>query len=655
MKSSFYVTTPIYYVNAQPHMGHAYTTILADVMTLFHKADGKDTFFQTGTDEHGEKIATAAAKKNMTPQEFTDDVSQTFRQLWETFKIEPSNFIRTTDAEHKAVVSAILNKVHDSGDIYFDHYDGLYCVGCERYMTEKELVDGKCPDHDKEPEKRSESNWFFKMEKYRDWLRQYILDNPEFIQPEGFRKETLSLLEKPIGDLSISRPKERVPWGIPIPWDENHVTYVWFDALINYVSGLGYPDGEKFKKYWPVSHHLIAKDILKPHCVFWPCMLKAAGIDPYHRIKIHGYWLTDEGKMSKSRGNVIKPLDLADKYGLDAFRYFLMRDITFGRDAVFSELALAERVNADLANDLGNLLHRTIGMVTRYHDGVLRGPSKLTEDDIKLKEQTLALADTVRKEFTAVRFSQGLETVLEVVRATNKYIDSQEPWKLAKSEESAERLATVLYNCAEVLRITSVLFSAIMPWKMVELRRQLGLPEKEAVIEDATKWGEIPKDTKLVPGEPLFPRIDIKALKAELGGGDDDAKKKEQKAKKQKKKKEKKKAPETPAEITFDDFWRVKLLVVQIKECTKVEGADKLLHIVCDAGTEGEATVVAGLAPFYSPDELVGKRALWVANLAPRKMRGVVSNGMLLAADTPEGGVRLVEPAPEAAIGSRAH
>ncbi len=652
MKSSFYVTTPIYYVNAQPHMGHAYTTILADVLTRFHQADGKETYFQTGTDEHGEKIATAASKRSMTPQEFTDDVSNTFHELWKKLKIEPSNFIRTTDKAHKEVVSAILTKVHEQGDIYFDHYDGLYCVGCERYVTDKELVDGKCPDHDKEPEKRSESNWFFKMEKYRDWLRQYILDNPEFIQPEGFRKETLALLEKPIGDLSISRPKERVPWGIPIPWDENHVTYVWFDALINYVSGIGYPDGELFAKYWPVSHHLIAKDILKPHCVFWPCMLKAAGIEPYHRIKIHGYWLTDEGKMSKSRGNVIKPLDLADKYGLDAFRYFLMRDITFGRDAVFSELALAERVNADLANDLGNLLHRTIGMVTRYHDGVLKGASEYTEADEKLKMQALALADVVRNEYSAVKFSHGLEAVLEVVRATNKYIDSSEPWKLAKTEGADQRLATVLYNCAEVLRITSVLFEAIMPWKMAELRRQLGLDEQKAEMTDATQWGLIPNKTKLLPGDPLFPRIDIKALKAELGDGEE---KQEKKEKKKKKKKEKKQAPETPAEITFNDFWRVKLVVVQIKECTKVEGADKLLQIKCDAGPEGEPIVLAGLAPFYAPEELVGKRALWVANLAPRKMRGLMSQGMLLAADTPEGGVRLVQPSTEAAVGSRAH
>jgi len=655
VSEAFYVTTPIYYVNANPHLGHAYTTILADVLTRFHRADGRKAFFQTGTDEHGEKIAVAAAAKGMTPQAFTDEVSGTFRELWKRLQIEPSNFVRTTDEAHKTVVRAILTKVHEAGDIYFDHYDGLYCLGCERYMTDKDLVDGKCPDHDREPEKRSESNWFFRMEKYREWLRQYVLDNPDFVQPEGFRKETLALLEQPIGDLSISRPKERVPWGIPIPWDEGHVTYVWFDALINYVSGLGWPDGENFATYWPVSTHLIAKDILKPHCIFWPCMLKAAGIDPYHHIRVHGYWLTDEGKMSKSRGNVVKPLDLVDTYGNDAFRYFLMRDITFGRDATFSELALAERVNADLANDLGNLLHRTIGMVGRYHDGVIKGDPAPTADDEPLRAAAVAVAPTFRDAVSTVRCSQGIEAVLEVVRATNKYIDSSEPWRLAKDSSGDGRLQSVLYTCVEVLRITSTLLDCVMPWKMAELRRQLGLPGGPVALSDAERWGLIEAGTRMVPGEPLFPRIDLHVLRTTLAG--DQAPKGGAKPEKKKTEKKPKKSsePETPAEIAFEDFWKVKLVVVAITACETVEGADKLLRISCDAGTEGTPTVVAGLAPYYRPDELVGRRALWVANLAPRTMRGVVSQGMLLAADLTDGGVRLVQPAVEAAPGTRIH
>ena len=516
MSDTFYVTTPIYYVNSEPHLGHAYTTILGDVLTRFHHLRGLDARFQTGTDEHGEKIAQAARARGMTPQAFVDEVSGKFRSLWEKLGLEPTSFIRTTDEAHRAVVRRILEGVHASGDIYFDHYDGLYCVGCERYVTEKELVDGKCPDHDREPEKRSESNWFFRMEKYRPWLRQYILDHPDYIQPEGFRRETLALLEEPIGDLSISRPKERVPWGIPIPWDTNHVTYVWFDALINYISGLGWPDGPDFARFWPASTHLIAKDILKPHCVFWPCMLKAAGIEPYQAIRIHGYWLTDQGKMSKSRGNVVKPLDLADTYGLDAFRYFLMRDITFGRDATFSELALAERVNSDLANDLGNLLNRTLGMVERYHGGVVHGLGELAPADIELRDRVLGLAGPVAEAFAALRFSQGVESVLEVVRAANRYIDSSEPWRLAKVGDDA-RLRTVLACCAELLRVVSVLLQPVMPWKMVELRRQLGLdPAAPITWADASVFESIPAETSIAKGEPLFPRVDLKALRATL-------------------------------------------------------------------------------------------------------------------------------------------
>ena len=650
---TFYVTTPIYYVNASPHLGHAYTTILADVLTRYHRALGHDSKFQTGTDEHGEKIAIAASKEGISSQEFVDKVSATFSNLWKKLRIEPDNFVRTSDKEHKKVVQEVLNKVHDSGDIYFDHYDGYYCVGCERYMTEKELHDGKCPDHDTEVEKRSESNWFFKMEKYRPWLRQFILDNPDFIQPEGFRNETLAMLENPIGDLSISRPKERVPWGIEIPWDTNHVTYVWFDALLNYISGIGYPDGSEFSRYWKESVHLIAKDILKPHCVFWPCMLKAAGIDPYKAIKVHGYWLTDEGKMSKSRGNVVKPLDLVGKYGNDAFRYFLMRGITFGRDATFSEEGLAKRINSDLANDLGNLLHRTTGMIGRYHDGVILGEGEITEAEKEMKDKSLALGETVSTLFNEIKISDGIEAVLELVRATNRYIDHSEPWKLVKSEESAERLKSVMYTCCEVLRISSILLDPVMPWKMAELRKHLGIQSTGTTYSDALVWGAIPGGTKLQTGEPLFPRIDLKALEAQFGS--EKKNEKEQNAPAKQKKKEKKKpAPlETPDEISFEDFWKVKLVVVKIKTCEKVEGADKLLMITLDNGEEGGATVLAGLAPYYAPEELVGKRALWVANLAPRKMRGHMSQGMLLASDIDGTGVKVIEPPEGAKPGTR--
>ena len=636
VNDTFYVTTPIYYVNSDPHLGHAYTTILADVLSRFHRLAGKDSRMQTGTDEHGEKIARAAREQGMSPQDFVDQVSAKFVSLWKKLDIEPSVFLRTTDDAHRAVVRRILENVHDRGDIYFDHYDGLYCVGCERYVTDKELVDGKCADHDREPEKRSESNWFFRMEKYRGWLKQHIEEHPDFIQPEGFRRETLSLLDEPIGDLSISRPKERVPWGIPIPWDTNHVTYVWFDALINYVSGLGWPDSDAFATYWPSSTHLIAKDILKPHCIFWPCMLKAAGIEPYQNIRIHGYWLMDQGKMSKSRGNVVKPLDLVDSYGIDPFRYFLMRDMTFGRDATFSELALVERMNADLANDLGNLLNRTLGMIGRYHEGLIRGAGDLQEEDEAFRERVVSLVDPVQESFSVLRFSVGIESIMELVRATNRYIDSTEPWRLAKEGNHA-RLETVLSWCAESLRVVSILLEPIMPHKMVELRQQLGMTDPGDVrLADARQFPAIAPGARVSKAKPIFPRVDVATLRTTLVESVES------------------KPDDTSApEVSYDDFMRIHVVTARVVECAKVPKADKLLRCVLDAGELGKPVVIAGLASWYEPDQLVGKMVLWLSNLAPKKIRGVLSRGMILAVDCPDGTARIIDAPDGACPGMR--
>ena len=406
MSAPFYVTTPIYYVNARPHLGHAYTTICADVINRYHQMVTDETFFLTGTDEHGDKIMRAARKENISPRAYVDKISSLFRALWPQLNISNDFFIRTTDPAHMAVVKSILQKIYDQGDIYFSEYEGKYCFGCERFYTERELVDGKCPDHETAPETVKESNYFFKMSKYQQWLIDHIDQNPDFIRPERYRNEVLAFLREPLDDLCISRPKSRIKWGINLPFDKDYVTYVWFDALINYVSALGYPDGANFKKFWPVAQHIVAKDILKPHGIYWPIMLKAAGLPIYRHLNVHGYWNVEQSKMSKSLGNVIEPLELKNVYGLDAFRFFLMRDMVFGLDSSFNEEALVQRINADLANDLGNLFSRVVTMVHKYFKGVVPVVDPAIENDPALAlsgDAAQAIAD-YRKAMEKIRF-----------------------------------------------------------------------------------------------------------------------------------------------------------------------------------------------------------------------------------------------------------
>ena len=615
----YYATTPIFYVNAEPHIGHAYTTTLVDVVTRFHRLKGDDTYFLTGTDEHGEKIQKAADAAGLSPQAYTDQVAGRFRETWDDLNIRYDEFIRTTEERHKKVVHEILQRVYDNGDIIFGEYGGLYCVGCERYYTDKELVDGKCPQHDTKPEYRSEENYFFRMEKYRPWLREYIETNPDFIRPERYRNEVLGILREPIGDLSISRPRSRVPWGIPLPWDDNHVTYVWFDALINYYSALS--SRGLTERYWPHVEHFIAKDILKPHGVFWPTMLKSAGLPIYQHLNVHGYWLTDQGKMSKSKGNVIKPLALKDKYGNDAFRYYLLRDMSFGLDATFSEIGLAERINADLANDLGNLLNRTLGMLQKYRAGTIPESGTLEPIDQDLKNAFTSLPAVLVDLFDKLQFDRAIERVLEAVRKANKYIADTQPWVLAKNETDAKRLDTVLYTCVEALRCASILLEPIIPQKAVELRQQLGIEQVPFDLSSAAQWDLTPAETQTNPGDPLFPRIDMEALQGEI------------------------QTKETPlehkAEITIDDFAKNEFRVAEVLSVEPHPKADKLLVLQVKVGPE-QRQIVSGIRQWYKPEDLVGKKVVIVANLKAVKLRGVESQGMILAAEDASGNLSVL-------------
>jgi methionyl-tRNA synthetase len=609
-RGTYYATTPIFYVNAEPHMGHAYTTILVDVVTRFHRQRGDDTYFLTGTDEHGEKVQKAAEAHGMTPRAYVDRVSSEFRETWDRLGIAYDEFIRTTEERHQQVVREVLQRVYDRGDIIFGEYAGLYCVRCERFYTDKELVNGLCPQHEVAPEYRTEANYFFRMEKYRPWLREHIQRHSDFIRPERYRNEVLAMLREPIGDLSISRPRARVPWGIPLPWDEEHVTYVWFDALVNYWSALvsrGLED-----RYWPAVHHFIAKDIVKPHGVFWPTMLKAAELPLYRHLNVHGYWLTDARKMSKSLGNVVRPLDVQEKYGRDAVRYYLLRDMTFGLDASFTEPGIAERINADLANDLGNLLNRTLGMLERFTGGVIPEFGPLEQGDEALRDAFLALPETVIARFDALQYDRAIEEVMSAVRAANKYIADAAPWVLAKDPGQADRLATVLRSCVEALRCASVLLESVMPDKCREIRAQLGLGDAPSRLDDARHWDGAPAGTRVAPGQPLFPRIDLDALQREID------------------------APEGPEiehkdEITIDDFARVELRTATVTHATPHPKADTLLVLTLSLAGETR-TVVAGIREHYRPEELVGRTVVVVANLKPVTLRGVTSQGMVLAA-----------------------
>lgn len=650
--SSFYITTPIYYVNARPHLGHAYTTIVADSLARFHRVLGQKTRFLTGTDEHGDKIVQAAEKAGLDPQSFVDNVSGEFKALWPKLGIEHDAFVRTTDPQHKACVQAFMQKVYDAGDIYFGEFGGYYCYGCERFYTEKELENGLCPQHLSKPEFISEKNYFFRMSKYLPWLKEHIKSNPSFIRPERYRNEVLAMLESgALEDLCISRPKTRLTWGIELPFDTDYVCYVWFDALINYISALNWPNGEDYTEFWP-GQHLVAKDILKPHAVFWPTMLKAAGLPIYQNLNVHGYWLVRDTKMSKSLGNVVDPLTLSAEFGLDAFRYFLLREMHFGSDASFTEESMTTRINADLANDLGNLYSRVLSMNAKYFGGMVPEPmgAPSASDEAIRALATNAMQNYVQL-FAEVRFAQGLDALWDLVRALNKYVDSEAPWTLYK-QGNRERLANVLYTLLELLRKIALHVWPVMPTSAANMLEQLGMPvaagslPTTTLADEATSWGSLVPGTVLAQASNLFPRRETAAVAEKAAKGE--AKKARQHEAAQAaatlqppvaaqvavSAPAEHASPDAPAApIAFDDFKKVDMRVGTIVTAERHPNADKLLRFEIDLGEAAPRQILSGLAEFYAPESLVGRQVCVVANLAPRKIRGLVSHGMVLTAE----------------------
>ena len=622
-----YFTTPIFYVNAQPHLGHAYTTVIADTISRFKRLSGEKVLFQTGTDEHGDKIAEAAAKADLTPKEYADQISNLFREAWPPLAIKPDHFIRTTDPEHIRTVQNILQKVYEQGDIYFSEYSGLYCQGCERFLTEKELVEGNCPDHLLPPAPITEQNYFFRMSKYQDWLIDHIQQHPDFITPERYRNEVLSFLKEPLEDLCISRPTSRLTWGIPLPFDNKFVTYVWFDALINYLTGSGYPDGADFAELWSGAEHIIAKDILKPHAIYWPTMLRSLGLAPFRRLHVHGYWNINDTKMSKSLGNVVRPADLVAQFGVDATRYFLLREMTFGLDSSFSTEALLTRQNTDLANDLGNLFSRSLTMVKNFCGGQVPPAGVLTESDQEMRDAALAMVNEYTEQMEAFAFSRALQAVWKVISLANKYIVSNAPWELAKDPGQRQHLETVLNTLLESLRLITLTMHPVMPETAAKMAMALGITTVPD-LQSQRGWGLLPVTTPVNPGASLFPRQESpkketppppakKAKSAPLATPA---------------------APAPPAPdadsleglITYDQFQQIDLRVAEIIAAEKVAKSERLLKLTVLAPEE--RTIVAGIAAYYTPEELIGRQVIIVANLKPTKLMGITSQGMVLAA-----------------------
>jgi methionyl-tRNA synthetase len=631
-KKSYYITTPIYYPSGNLHIGHAYTTVAADALARYKRMQGYDVWFLTGTDEHGQKIERKAKSEGKEPLEFVDDIVAGIRHLWDKMLITHDDFIRTSEDRHKKVVQKIFKKIYDNGDIYKSEYEGWYCTPCETFFTERQLAENQtCPDCGRPVELVKEESYFFKMSKYADRWLQYMEDHPDFIQPKTRRNEMINFVKQGLEDLCVSRTT--FSWGIPVPINDKHVIYVWFDALTNYISALGYgtENDSLFQKFWPADVHLVGKDIMRFHTIIWPIILMAAGIEIPKKVFGHGWVLLAEGKMSKSKGNVIDPLVLIDKYGVDAIRYYLLREVPFGQDGYYSEEALVNRINIDLANDFGNLLSRTTAMINKFLGGIVAPPGEGTRFDGELIDMAKALPAKVEELMYKLEFSNALAEIWKVVNKANKYIDDAQPWSLNKDPEGKEKLATVLYNMVEVLRLTTILCTPFMPTIPEKVWSQLGISDRKDIQGwDSLSWGQFPAHTQINRGEPIFPRIDLKELELQEEkpgkGVPEDDKKKEQTNNLN--------AESFEAilpEISIDDFAKIDLRVAEVLACEKVEKADRLLKLSVKLGDEVR-TVVSGIAKHYRPEDMVGKKVILVANLKPAKLRGIESKGMILAA-----------------------